>query len=235
MPTTLPTLRPRARTSLPGNTASGTLQTRPPSSGVPGADPPAAAQPSQAATSLQQDPTTRHPQPGTGVYEPAATDSGESSGEVSGESSGVEGEDDLMLARIEKLEAGMDRLSDTVNRIDANVSRLSGLLEAKLPELATRADVARLEGEQAALRAELDARITTLATRDDLARLENTQTALRVEFDARLPTLATKLELAEKPSKSWLMTAAATFVGMVTLGVAIGALIGPVFGKLLNL
>lgn len=86
-----------------------------------------------------------------------------------------------MLARIEKLEAGMGRLSDTANRIDASVAQLSGLLEAKLPELATRTDVVRLEGAQ--------------------ARLEDSLASLRTELDIRLPSLATKADLARLESR----------------------------------
>ena len=55
--------------------------------------------------------------------------------------------------------------------------------------------------------------------------------SLRNEFATCLPTLSTKPELQDKPSKSWLLTAAATVVAVITLGVNVGALIGPVFGQ----
>ena len=70
--------------------------------------------------------------------------------------------DPVMEARVSRVEEDMREVKAGQTRMEASLARIEALLEATLPHLATKADVAELRAEMkadnAALRADMEAR-----------------------------------------------------------------------------
>lgn len=135
----------------------------------------------------------------------------------------------------------MARLEGRQDRLEGAVVGLRNEFEIRLPTLVTKEDVARLEAADsrlesslAGLRTEIEFQLPTLAAKTDLMRVEAVQSNLKTQLDICLPTLATKVELRDKPSKTWMVAAVGVLVAVVAMGVALGALTGPVAERLLN-
>jgi chromosome segregation ATPase len=78
-------------------------------------------------------------------------------------------------ARVARLETDVAEIKSALNRLAPRIDEMYGSLNAKLPELATKAEIG-----------EIRARLPELATKSEI-----------IEIRAKLPELATKAELAD--------------------------------------
>jgi hypothetical protein len=115
--------------------------------------------------------------------------------------------------RLSRVEHDVRDLKDTQADLKSIVTRIEAKLDAVLPHLATKADLAATQSDLINMRATLDATLPHLATKADLA---NT----RATLDATLPHLATKADLADKPSKTYMWSILAALLTAYACGLA---------------
>jgi gamma-glutamyl:cysteine ligase YbdK (ATP-grasp superfamily) len=111
--------------------------------------------------------------------------------------------------RLSRVETDVGELKSTQAELKAIVARIEAKLDAMLPHLATKADLAKVESRLDSMQATL----TQFATRADLAAMDG-------KLDATLPHLATKADLAEKPSKTYMWGILAALLTAYACGLA---------------
>jgi hypothetical protein len=131
-------------------------------------------------------------------------------------------------------------LKDTLADLKTIVVRMDAKLDAVLPHLATKADVANLENKLVAMGADMDLRFGAVDAKFDAvdAKFEAMDAKMDAKFDAMdakmdaklgvmdarleatLPHLATKADLADKPSKTYMWGILAALLTAYACGLA---------------
>jgi hypothetical protein len=114
-----------------------------------------------------------------------------------------------MVARIEaKLDAFMPHVATKVD-----LASMGARLDAVLPHRATKADLAATQSDLAKMRIGLETALPYLATKAD-------QTAIQTRLDVTLPYLATRADLADKPGKTYMWGILAALLTAYACGLA---------------
>jgi hypothetical protein len=131
-------------------------------------------------------------------------------------------------------------LKDTLADLKTIVVRMDAKLDAVLPHLATKADVANLENKLVAMGADMDLRFGAVDAKFDAvdAKFEAMDAKMDAKFDAMdakmdaklgvmdarleatLPHLATKADLADKPGKTYMWGILAALLTAYACGLA---------------
>ncbi|HTB42679.1 MAG TPA: hypothetical protein VK741_03560 [Acetobacteraceae bacterium] len=134
----------------------------------------------------------------------------------------------------------MRDLKDTLADLKTIVVRMDAKLDAVLPHLATKADVANLENKLVAMGADMDLRFGAVDAKFDAvdAKFEAMDAKMDAKFDAMdakmdaklgvmdarleatLPHLATKADLADKPGKTYMWGILAALLTAYACGLA---------------
>jgi chromosome segregation ATPase len=114
--------------------------------------------------------------------------------------------------RVARLEADVAKIKSILNRLAPRIDQMYGFLSAKLPELATRAEVAELRTETkteipavrtelADLRAETKTEIAGLRseTRTEIAAVRTEMAALLTELKSEIGEL--RIEIMQRPTR----------------------------------
>jgi hypothetical protein len=113
------------------------------------------------------------------------------------------------VARIEaKLDAFMPHVATKVD-----LASMGARLDAVLPHRATKADLAATQSDLAKMRIGLETALPYLATKAD-------QTAIQTRLDVTLPYLATRADLADKPGKTYMWGILAALLTAYACGLA---------------
>jgi hypothetical protein len=110
------------------------------------------------------------------------------------------GEYDPLASRLSRVENDVRDLNDTLADLKTIVVRMDARLDAVLPHLATKADLATMETRLGAMDARLDATLPHLATKADLVQLE--------------------VKLADKPGKTYMWGVLAALLTAYACGLA---------------
>jgi hypothetical protein len=124
-------------------------------------------------------------------------------------------------------------LKDTLADLKTIVVRMDAKLDAVLPHLATKADVANLENKLVAMGADMDLRFGAVDAKFDAvdAKMDAKFDAMDAKMDAKLgvmdarleatlPHLATKADLADKPGKTYMWGILAALLTAYACGLA---------------
>ena len=142
--------------------------------------------------------------------------------------------------RLSRVEHDVRDLKDTLADLKTIVVRMDAKLDAVLPHLATKADVANLENKLVAMGADMDLRFGAVDAKFDAvdAKFEAMDAKMDAKFDAMdakmdaklgvmdarleatLPHLATKADLADKPSKTYMWGILAALLTAYACGLA---------------
>jgi hypothetical protein len=142
--------------------------------------------------------------------------------------------------RLSRVEHDVRDLKDTLADLKTIVVRMDAKLDAVLPHLATKADVANLENKLVAMGANMDLRFGAVDAKFDAvdAKFEAMDAKMDAKFDAMdakmdaklgvmdarleatLPHLATKADLADKPSKTYMWGILAALLTAYACGLA---------------
>ena len=107
--------------------------------------------------------------------------------------------------RVARLEADVAEIKSILNRLAPRIDEMYGFLIAKLPELATKAEVAELRTETkteiAELRSETKTEIAELRseTRTEFAAVRTEMAALRTELKSDIAEL--RIEIMQRPTR----------------------------------
>ncbi len=116
------------------------------------------------------------------------------------EPGGGEHYDRSIEPRVFRVENDVRDLKDTLAELKTMVVRMDARLEAVLPHLATKADLANMDTRLGAVDAKLG--------------------AMDARLDATLPHLATKADLADKPGKTYMWGILAALLTAYACGLA---------------
>ena len=105
-----------------------------------------------------------------------------------------------MEQRLSRVENDVREVKDSLVELKAMFARM----DERLEQLATKADVAKVESRLDVMDARLDATLPHVATKADVAKVENRLDVMDARLDATLPHLATSAGLAEKPGKTYM-------------------------------
>ena len=135
--------------------------------------------------------------------------------------------------RLSRVEHDVRDLKDTLADLKTIVVRMDAKLDAVLPHLATKADVANLENKLVAMGADMDLRFGAVDAKFDAvdAKMDAKFDAMDAKMDAKLgvmdarleatlPHLATKADLADKPSKTYMWGILAALLTAYACGLA---------------
>ena len=142
--------------------------------------------------------------------------------------------------RLSRVEHDVRDLKDTLADLKTIVVRMDAKLDAVLPHLATKADVANLENKLVAMGADMDLRFGAVDAKFDAvdAKFEAMDAKMDAKFDAMdakmdaklgvmdarleatLPHLATKADLADKPGKTYMWGILAALLTAYACGLA---------------
>ena len=106
--------------------------------------------------------------------------------------------------RLSRVENDVRDLKDTLAELKTMVVRMDARLEAVLPHLATKSDLANVETRLTAMDARMDAKMG----------------AVEARLDATLPHLATKADIADKPGKTYMWGILAALLTAYACGLA---------------
>jgi hypothetical protein len=127
------------------------------------------------------------------------------------EPSGGEHYDRNVEPRLSRVENDVRDLKDTLAELKTMVLRMDARLEAVLPHLATKADLANMETKLGAMEANMDTK---------LGAMDGRLGVMDARLDATLPHLATRADLADKPGKSYLWGILAALLTAYACGLA---------------
>jgi hypothetical protein len=127
------------------------------------------------------------------------------------EPGGGEHYDRSVEPRLSRVENDVRDLKDTLAELKTMVVRMDARLEAILPHLATKADLANLETKPGAMDTKFEAR---------LGGVDAKLGVMDARLDATLPYLATKADLADKPGKTYMWGILAALLTAYTCGLA---------------
>ena len=135
--------------------------------------------------------------------------------------------------RLSRVEHDVRDLKDTLADLKTIVVRMDAKLDAVLPHLATKADVANLENKLVAMGADMDLRFGAVDAKFDAvdAKMDAKFDAMDAKMDAKLgvmdarleatlPHLATKADLADKPGKTYMWGILAALLTAYACGLA---------------
>jgi hypothetical protein len=131
------------------------------------------------------------------------------------EPTGEEHYDRGIEPRLSRVENDVRDLKDTLADLKTIVVRMDARLDAVLPHLATKTDLANLENKLGAMGADADARFGAMDAKMD-ARLG----VMDARLEATLPHLATKADLADKPGKTYMWGILAALLTAYACGLA---------------
>lgn len=116
--------------------------------------------------------------------------------------------------RLTRVENDVRDLKDTLAELKTMVARMDARLDAVLPHLATKSDLATMETRLGAM----DGRLGAVDGR--LGAMDGRLGALDARLDATLPHLATKADLADKPGKTYMWGILAALLTAYACGLA---------------
>jgi hypothetical protein len=120
------------------------------------------------------------------------------------EPGGGEHYDRSIEPRVSRVENDVRDLKDTLAELKTMVVRMDARLEAVLPHLATKSDLANMDTRLGAMDAKMETRLGAMDAR----------------LDATLPHLATKADLADKPGKTYMWGILAALLTAYACGLA---------------
>ena len=115
--------------------------------------------------------------------------------------------------RLSGVENEVRDLKDTQAELKSMVARIEAKLDAFMPHVATKVDLASMG-------ARLDAVLPHRATKADLAATQSDLAKMRIGLETALPYLATRADLADKPGKTYMWGILAALLTAYACGLA---------------